>query len=95
MARGIPPQVAGTRKHCSSLWAEHSFPHLDASGSLTWGKCFFPFRDQWETKWHQINEADEKRIAKTTKIKLSLEPERTKVGQELYAIPKQSDCLIE
>ena len=66
-------------------------PIIHALGSLNWEKSFRPVREQWEPKQHQINQADEERIAKAMKIKLSLEPEPTKAGHDQCAIPKQDE----
>lgn len=51
-------------------------------------------RNRWEPQQHQINQAGENNTAKALKIKLSLEPQPTKVGQHLHAKLKQDNCLL-
>ena len=48
-------------------------------------------RDQWESLWEKINQAEPNNSIQALKIRMTLKPEPTKVGQSMH--PKD-DCLL-
>lgn len=51
-------------------------------------------RNRWAPQQYQTGQAGENSTVKSLEIKLSLEPQPTKVGQHLHAKLKQGNCLF-
>lgn len=92
--------TSGPAWEMSLFLAGQKFPslNLDTRGELAWVNICISGstnRDQWEFQQPQINQAHQNNTTKVTGIKLSLEPESTKVGQDLQAKANQDDYLLK
>lgn len=68
---------------------------VDQFVEATAGTAGSTSRDEWEHKWYQIDQTGQKINEKSWEIKFSLEPQTTKLDQDLHTKPNQSVSLLK
>lgn len=84
----LPQQMAGQANLFARMGLRLPSPPKRQPRALVWGNPF-PHQEP------QHHETDPNNIAEALKIKPSLIPQLTKVGQDLRAKPKPRECLLK
>ena len=95
-SRGMPPHEGP--KLGSTLFPrelETPFPTLAQPVEALSTHSGSTSKDQWEPQPDPINQADQNSITKALNVKHLLKSQPTKVGQDLYAKPKQGDSGLK